>query len=32
MAALRAAIAQRRLDDFRREVKDGWARSEAAAE
>jgi queuine tRNA-ribosyltransferase len=32
MAALRAAIAQRRLDDFRREVKDGWARGAAAAE
>jgi queuine tRNA-ribosyltransferase len=32
MAGLRAAIAQRRLDDFRREVKDGWARGQAAAE
>jgi queuine tRNA-ribosyltransferase len=32
MAGLRAAIARCRLDDFRGEVKDGWARGEAAAE
>ena len=32
MAGLHAAISRGRLDDFRAEIKDGWARGEEAAE